>query len=199
VACRTSTKCSTLVNVPLSGFDYDEILAMTPWAGGNLLGTDLNDDLVVINTNGVVTLIGVLDHSYVKGLAFVPGAPQYYRPFGDGCPGSAGTIPLLVGHGLPAPGQQSIVQLLLAPANALAVFALGTGTTTVPFPSAACQVQILPLVDPATEILFTDPVGAAGRVINLPIGFPPIDLFLQTGVFDGLNLILSNPLQMHIQ
>jgi hypothetical protein len=69
----------SVTNVPLSGFDYEELTALT-YADGGFYGGDLgNADVdmphfVRITTNGAVTFLGDMDH-VSKGLAPVPTAP----------------------------------------------------------------------------------------------------------------------------
>lgn len=60
-----------VTNVPLSGVEYNEALALTyDSANTQLLLADLNDDLHGVTGGGVVSSIGTLDHD-AKGLAFV--------------------------------------------------------------------------------------------------------------------------------
>jgi len=61
-----------VTNVPLSGFDYEELLALT-YFDGDFIAADLGDSavdmpgLLHITTGGVVTFVGDLDH-VVKGI-----------------------------------------------------------------------------------------------------------------------------------
>jgi len=61
-----------VTNVPLSGFDYEELLALT-YSDGDFYAADLGDyavdmpGLLHITTGGVVTFVGDLDH-VVKGI-----------------------------------------------------------------------------------------------------------------------------------
>ncbi len=73
---------STITNVPLSGYNYDEFTAsvFNPWSGEFLLA-DLNDDFISVTTAGVVTLIGAMDHQS-KGLAYI-GSTLYSVTRGD--------------------------------------------------------------------------------------------------------------------
>src|SRR5690606_11000345 len=61
----------TVTSVPTSGSPYIEALAITHWVGSNFLMSDINDDLFVVSADGVVSKIATLDHSFIKGLAFV--------------------------------------------------------------------------------------------------------------------------------
>lgn len=61
----------TVTNVPLSGDDYEEALALTCCIFGNtFLLADLNKDLYTLTTSGLVTEVALLDHRS-KGLAFL--------------------------------------------------------------------------------------------------------------------------------
>ena len=71
---------------------------------------------------------------------------------------------------------------------------------SVPFPSLACQIQILPLWAPDLFPFATTPTGTWTLPLFLPAGLPP-DLFFQVALIDAGGpggLIVSNPLQMHI-
>jgi len=69
-----------ITNVPLSGFDYEELSALV-YSNGDFFASDLGDALVDmpgllhITTNGVVTFIGDLDH-VAKGLVKMPEPSQ---------------------------------------------------------------------------------------------------------------------------
>jgi len=61
----------TVTNVPLSGDDYEEALALTCCIFGNtFLLADLNKGLYTLTTSGLVTEVALLDHPS-KGLAFL--------------------------------------------------------------------------------------------------------------------------------
>ncbi len=59
----------TVSDIPLSGFAYNEALALTYESVGNLLVSDLSRRLLNLGLNGEATFIGSMDH-YAKGLAF---------------------------------------------------------------------------------------------------------------------------------
>jgi hypothetical protein len=65
-----------VTNIPLSGAytprteDYFEVAALTHFTGNVLLLSDTDERLYTINTTGVVTFVGAMDHA-AKGLAFV--------------------------------------------------------------------------------------------------------------------------------
>jgi hypothetical protein len=196
---RIDTTTLTVTSVPLSGFSYHEILSSTLWVGGTLLCADLYDHLLAVNTNGVSTQIGTFDHSAVKGVAFVPTPPTqaFFRPYGTGCAAASGLIPLLTGFPAPSVGATVQVTLILAPASAAGVLAIGSGTFSLPIPSAACQVQILPIA-PDLLNLQTSASGSWTASFTVPAGLPT-DLFTQTAIVDGAGFVVSNPLQVHIQ
>ena len=68
-----------VTNIPLSGFDYEELTALT-YANGGFYGGTLGDAdvdiprLVRVTTNGVVTFLGDMDH-VSKGLVLIPPPP----------------------------------------------------------------------------------------------------------------------------
>ena len=183
--------------VALAGFDYDEMLGMTCWVGGNLLGADLNGNLVVVNTSGHVRRLGVLDHN-AKGLAFLPAAntTAFLRAYGTGCTTSTGEVPLLWGTGSPGPGQGFSIELRLAPTSSFGLLAAGVGQGTLPFPSPQCAVQIAPIG--ATISFFTSVNGDASFPFAVPAWLSPGDFYFQAGLLDGTSFAVSNPLQTHL-
>lgn len=195
---RIDTATNTVTVIPLSGFAYFEILSATLLAGGNLLAADLNDALLVITTSGFATHVGQFAYSAVKGLALVPSASTQpvFRPYGAGCTAASSQIPLLLASGIPTGGQNVQFDLALAPANSFGAFALGSGNTSVPFPSPACQAQIVP-ADPNLMFFATTATGTWTATFQVPPGFV-LDVYCQVGVFDGPTLLVSNPVQAHV-
>jgi hypothetical protein len=200
---KIDTFSNVITPIPLSGFTYSEMLSVTLWAGGNLVGMDLNDDLVMLTTNGVATQIGTLNGANfptaMKGAVFAPSTPTqtFLRTYGFGCTSFAGTIPLLGGRVAGSPGSLTAqVSLLTAPPNAPGVIAPGTGNGSLPVPSTFCQIQINPFT---LDLLpFTTDAGGRFNVnAGIPPGFPTGDIYLQAAMLDGANLLLSNPLQAH--
>lgn len=199
---RIDTTTNVITSVPLSGFDYTEVHSVTAWVGGNLLASDLNDNRIVINTSGVVRLLGSWQEGPVKGLAFVPSPPTqpFFHAYGGGCAPAGGAIPLLVGSGIPSPSLAVQVNLVLAPFT-VGVLGIGAANVSAPFPSPTCQIQILPLWAPDLFGFATTPSGTWTLPLVLPTGLPP-DLFFQVALIDAGGpggLIVSNPLQAHIQ
>jgi hypothetical protein len=194
---RIDSFANTVTGLPLSGYDYDELLSLTSYTGASLIGADLNDDLLAFTTAGHVSYLGTLDHSFVKGLVWVPSpaSQAFFRPYGDGCTTAAGAIPILIGSGTPSGGQTVGVHLRSAPGVSFGLLAGGFGTGVVPVPSAACPVQVVPVF--FTFGLFTGGSGEFDLSIALPAVFAPIDVYFQTGVLDGTGFVVSNPLQMH--
>jgi hypothetical protein len=202
---RIDTLTNTVTPVTISGFDYDEMLSLTLWAGENLLGFDLNDDIIVINTSGVSTLLSTTLNSpnpasFVKGAVFVPAAmtQTFARAYGFGCVAASGRIPLLAGLIVPAmgPGFVATLDLVLAPPNSLGLVGFGLGSVTIPVPSPACPIQIGPLL-PDIVMIATDTNGAWNLTLPLPPGLSPSNLFLQVGIADGAAIVLSNPVFAH--
>lgn len=185
--------------ITLAGYDYDEVLGMTHWTGGNLLAADLNDDLVLIDTLGQVTRLGSLDHD-AKGLAFVP-APAtsaWFRPYGLGCATATNEFPLLVGSGVPARGNSISFEVRAAPASSFGLLALGFGTAAIPFPSVACQLQINPLTSSAITFS-TDATGNASLGAVIPAGVSQGDYYFQAGLLQSSSFVVTNPLQVHVR
>jgi hypothetical protein len=195
---RIDTFSGTITPIVMSGFNHDEVLSVTLWVGGNLLVVDRFDQRIVTNTNGAARLLGTFDHTSIKGVAFVPSpnTQPFLHPYGAGCTSAAGTIPLLAGSGIPSPGLTVQLDLILAPVNSAAVLGIGTGTMSLPIPSQACQVQILP-VFPDLIPFTTSSTGTWTASFVVPPGLPP-DLFGQVAVVDGGGFVVSNPLQVHI-
>ncbi|HLQ38241.1 MAG TPA: hypothetical protein VK348_10585 [Planctomycetota bacterium] len=195
---RVDAFTGAATTITLSGFDYDELLGFTHWTGGNLLATDLNNNLVVVNTSGHVSLIAVLDHS-AKGLVFLPSAntTPFRRSYGAGCAGSSGEIPLLWGTGSPGRGQGFTLELIMAPANGFGILAGGFGTGAVPLPSPQCQVQINPVG--FSLAFFATAAGTRSFAITVPANLPPNDFYFQTGLLDSGAFLVANPLQIHVQ
>jgi hypothetical protein len=198
---RIDTTTNQVTQIPLSGYDYDEIHSVTLWVGGNLLLSDLNDHRIVLNTSGVARLLGTWQNGPVKGLAFVPSpaTQPFFRTYGDGCAGTGGTIPLLVGSGVPSPNLTVQLDVLLAPFT-VGVLGIGASTASVPFPSPACQVQILPLWAPDLFTFVTTAGGTWTAPLFLPAGLPA-DLYFQVALIDPAvlgGLSVGNPLQMHV-
>jgi hypothetical protein len=154
---------------------------------------------MVVTTGGVVSHLGQFDHAAVKGLAFQPSPSNqpFFRAYGQGCTASSGLIPLLTYTGTPTFGQN--VQLDLILATPLVTLALGIGYSNIaaPVPSASCQVQILP-IDPNILFFATSAAGTWTLSVTVPT-IPPQDFFVQTAVVDPAGLVLSNPVQIHVQ
>lgn len=190
----------TITNIPLSGFDYTEALALTPIGeSGNFLMTDLNDVLCLISDQGFVTQIAAMD-APTKGMVFLPeiASRPYFRHYGFGCPAQNGAIAWLTGRGCPRPGQTITLELLNAPRSAFGLLLVGLGPFSIPLPSAACPIQVLPVT--VTLGFTTDPAGAARFPLPVPVGLPPADFFFQIGVLDGTTAaVVSNPLEVHLR
>jgi hypothetical protein len=195
---RIDTSSNVITPITLSGFDTDEVLSLTLWVGGNFLVADRFDRLIVTNSSGVVRLVANFDHSYVKGIAFVPSpnSQAFFHPYGGGCATAAGPIPLLAGTGTPSPGMSVQLNLLLAPVNSAGYLGIGTGNQSFPIPSATCQVQILPVASDLVPFT-TSATGTWVTSAQIPPGLPP-DLFVQVALVDGVNLVVSNPVRIHI-
>lgn len=191
----------TISNIPLSGFDYTETLALTPIGdSGNFLMTDLNDDLCLISDQGFVTRIATMD-APTKGMVFLPETDPnpFFRHYGFGCAARSGAIPWLTGRGCPQGGQTITLELLNAPPSAFGLVLLGFSQITAPLPSPACPLQILP-TSPGAFGFTTNSSGARSFPIPLPMGFLPGDFYFQAGVLDGTTAaVVSNPLHIHVR
>jgi hypothetical protein len=195
---RIDTFTNLVTPITLSGYDTQEVLSVAPWVGGNLLVADLYDHRIVTNTNGVVRLLGNWAYGPVKGMAFIPSQPTqpFFRTYGWACDAASGTMPLFFGSGVPSPNQTVQLNLLLAPYS-IGVLGIGSGSVSYPFPSQACQIQVLPLWAPDLFTFATTPGGTWTLPLVLPPGLPS-DLFFQAAVVDTNGIIVGNPLQMHI-
>jgi len=193
---RVDTDNGATTAISLAGFHYREMLGLTSWVGGNLLGADLDNELMVINTRGQVTRIGTLDHS-AKGIAFRPSlnTTPFVRGYGNGCQTSSGEVPLLWTAGSPALGSSFSLELRLIPPTAFGLLGIGNGTGALPIPSPQCQAQISP---PAGTVgFFSTPAGAATFLLTVPAALGASDFYFQAGILDGSSFAVSNPLQVH--
>jgi hypothetical protein len=191
----------TVTNVPLSGASWHEAAAMTHWVGRNFLVADNGADLFVVSAAGVVSPIGMMDHN-AKGMAFVrtPNTPVF-RPYGDGCPAQGGYIPVMSGSGTPAWGNAVTLRVINGPGGAPAVIAFGLGTGSLQI-LPGCAIQILPLMGFVLPIALGGTGsgrGTAALPVQIPPGAGPVDLYLQTAIIEGTGLVLTSPVQMHIQ
>ena len=59
-----------ITDIPLSGFQYSELAALTMRQDGVFLAADIDSNLLTVTTDGVVAVSGLLDQT-PKGLAFV--------------------------------------------------------------------------------------------------------------------------------
>jgi hypothetical protein len=189
----------TVTPVILSGYDSNEVLSVTEWVGGNLLMVDLNDQSMVVTTGGVVSHLGQFDHAAVKGLSFLPSpsTQPFFRAYGQGCTAASGLIPLLAYTGTPTFGQNVQLNLILAAPNTALALGIGYSNSTAPIPSPSCQVQILP-IDPNILFFTTTATGTWTLPVTVPT-IPPQDFFVQVAIADPAGLVLSNPVQIHVQ
>jgi hypothetical protein len=172
-----------------------------PLGGPQLPARGHRADLFVVSASGVVSQIGTLDHN-PKGMALLPAAnAPVFHVYGDGCPAQGGYIPVLAGSGTPAWGNAVTLRVLNGPGGAPGVVAFGLGTGSVQI-LPGCSIQILPLLG------FVVPIGLGGTgggqgtgslPLQIPPGAGPADLYLQTVLIEATSLVLTNPLQMHIQ
>jgi hypothetical protein len=201
-----NTTTRTVSNITMTGAAISEALSITHLAGRNFLMADLNDDLFVVTSGGLFNQVGTLDHSYVKGMAIVPTVnASYFRLYGGGCAATTGgQIPALVGVGTPAAGNAVTVGIFNGPAAVPAILTIGTGTAVAPI-SPNCSLQNLQLLTFAFIPLTLGGANPGEGTVNLPLqlpaGFGPVNLFLQAVVIEipQLTLVVTNPLQMHVQ
>lgn len=80
----------TFTNVPITGFDWDEIFGATYIGGGEFLLANLDQEFVIVDTSGFATLLGPGTHEYNKGIAFpsryvwyASATPDSICPYGD--------------------------------------------------------------------------------------------------------------------
>ena len=102
--------------------------------------------------------------------------------YGDGCPGTGGLIPDLDGVGCPEP--ELPITLLISDgqpgASGLLLIGLGSGQANA---TASCIIDVVPLL--TTIPIGLSPGGALTLPVVIPGGLPPIDVYLQTVLFDA--------------
>ena len=190
----------TTSQITMFGHDEDEVLALAHWAGDVLIAADLNDDLIVMQANGGVSLLGPLDHT-VKGIVFpapVSGTP-YYAPYGSTCYDANGYAPLFAGQTAPAPGNTIQLAVTDAPAATPGVILIGVGTGSVSLGN--CALQVLPTLPASFTIAIggTAPGTGSGSVtLAVPNPLPPLDLYMQFATLSGGAILMSNPLHVHV-
>lgn len=187
------------VSVPLVGDDYDGLTVLASYTGSYLIGVDRQDQLHVLTTAGHVRHFAALDHGDVTGLLFVPATTvePFFRAYGDGCAGSTGAYPMLLGCGHASGGHNPGVHLRFAPANAIGLLAAGAADGTFPFPSVTCAAQIVPVF--YTAGLVANASGDFYTYFALPVGTLPNDIYFQVALLDGASLLVTNPVRMHVQ
>jgi hypothetical protein len=189
----------TVTQVQMTYDDTDEMLCLTPYTGGNLLGADKDNDWYVITTAGRVSRIGQLDHFRMSGLTYLrsPNTQPFIRPYGDGCQHVTDRIPMLIGSGTPAPGNLTRFEVIHGPKQEIGGFVFGFGNVAQPFPSTRCQAQCTPLL-PGAAIFVTNTLGRTAINIPIPTIILPCDLFLQAGINGFGEFVVTNPVQLHI-
>ncbi len=188
----------TATRVTLSGFDYEEMLAMTHYVGGVLLGADLDDELLALTDSGVATAIGTLDHS-AKGIAILypPANAGYFLQYGTTCAGPSAREPLLAFNGSPSPGSTTNVGVVAGAVGATGAVLFGMGPGVLPL--GACSIQILPLI-PGPALPFTlDAMGKSSSPLPIPTGTPVLNLYMQAAMLEGSTLVLTHGVETHIQ
>jgi uncharacterized repeat protein (TIGR01451 family) len=146
-----------IINIPLSGFDYERVLALTYQGAAEFIGSEAGTppiDLFTLDTTGTVTAIGEIDH-YSRGFAFA--AIQQTRlhsvSLGDG----------LLRQIDPATGQTITNVALIASGETVLA---GTGLAT--HPQTGEMWALLTLVGQASSELVTvaPGTGVVNRVGN---------------------------------
>jgi len=139
-----------------------------------------------------------------KGLAFLPATNTgYLRPYGDGGAANGGYIPVLAGSGTPQANALVTLGILNGPPAAFGVMTFGTGTGTLPI-SPTCTLQNMPIFSFVLSFALAggpNP-GEGTYTCRCRSGRSTA----RESVFPGgpdrgpqLNLIGTNPLQMHVQ
>ena len=186
--------------VSISGDVYEEGLALTHFTGRNFLLADLCDNLFVLSESGAASYIATLDHT-PKGMVFAPGTTgSWSRVYGSGCEGSSNHIPVLFGSENPAPNSAAAITVMNGLGGATGFLALGLSNISVPL-SPGCDIHILPLSGILIPIQLTgagDGHGTVSIPFNIPAGLSA-DTYWQVAVSDSGNLVLSNPLWMHMR
>ena len=187
-----------VTSITLTGEDSDGLTVLASYTGSLLMGVDHQGDLYALTTAGHVRRFGTLDHGEVSGLLFVEAdaASPFFRGYGDGCAGTSGAYPMLLGCGHASGGHNPGAHLRFTPPSAIGVLAAGSDDTSAPFPSATCAAQIVPIF--LTIGFVANSQGDFNTWFPIPPGTPPLDIFFQVAVLDGGALVVSNALRMHV-
>jgi hypothetical protein len=195
---RIPSGTGPVTNVPLTGENHDGLVTLAAYTGSVLIGVDSQSDMYALTTSGNVRRLGTLDHADVTGLLFVPATNNvpFFRGYGDGCVGSSGAQPTLLGCGHASGGHNPGVHLRFAVPGTLGILAAGLDDNSAPFPSATCAAQVMPIF--WTMGFVADQSGMFNTWFALPIGTQPTDLYFQVGVLDGTSIRVSNAVRMHV-
>ncbi len=154
-----------VVNVPLSGHNYDEILGMAVRDDGLLLVTDLARTLCTITTTGGVTKLGDV-HDEFRGLAV-----------------NAMAVPLLRGCGAAVAGEEVFNELCLvdAPDAGTSLLIAGFSAIDAPFKGG--------VLGPSPDLLVAVPLTPTGDNLTLfevPPGVPAgTEVWIQHWIVDA--------------
>ncbi len=197
---KVNPTTKTVTNIPLSGDPFDEATALLHVAGSNFFLADLNQDLFVIGDNGLVSLIGPMDH-VAKGMAYLPtSAGAFNRNYGYGCSGPSGHTPVLIGRGTPSAGGLASLGILNGPGGASGVLVLGWGSTTVPL-LPGCDIHIAPLSQLFLPITLSAG-GAGDGITTVQFPLPPAILvsgYWQAAIFENNTITLTNAVVMRVR
>lgn len=164
-----------------------------PPTGTVLVGHNVTPGGLVPTTAGIpsptIPLAGI-NYSMVEIAIDAGYVPATIVPYGSGCSGSNGLVPLLSSTGSPIIGTTISVNLSGALANTTAVLALGVGATSVSLaPNGAPGCWILTTQETLIP-LFTSPTGT----VSVPYAIPPAPVLLGTSLYAqmGINDATAN-------
>lgn len=185
----------TATPITLSGDHIAEGLSMTHLAGTNFLVIDLNDDVFVLNTAGVVKKVGVLGHSFAKGLTFTlpPASGAYFRHYGGAFAAPSGHVPAFAAAGSSAQGGLVRLGVFNGPPATPAAIVIGLAQNTVPV-TPTCVLETFPILPEAIVLSLSGTApgeGAASVSFTVPTGAITTDLYFQAVVVTSIPTLVS--------
>ncbi|MCB9881439.1 MAG: hypothetical protein H6834_06580 [Planctomycetes bacterium] len=188
----------------LRGADYDGAQTLLPLMDDLFLVADTQGSTFLVDRTGLISSLEPLDH-VPRAMAFAPDATMraFARTYGFGCPGTAGYAAALFAPDAPARGSQVTLRGFQATATPTApgvlVFGLGNGSLPL---TPGCPLQVLPVVQAFFPVSWSG-LGPGDARVTFAFGIPavlhPGDVFAQIVWLDGNALLVTNPVQMHVE
>ncbi len=183
-----STGAGTAVATTIPGFqDLGIDAASGLWYGANTA----DDALHAIDPgSGAATLIGAhgAGVDFAKGFDLVDGA--CVTPYGTGCPGAGGFVPVLSMNGCPHAGQQTTLNLAQCLGGSMSALLISSGQAQVPL-GGGCFLLVQ-----STPLCLFIPLGGSGPGGGswtltglIPAGTPPVTIDFQAFVADTASII----------